>query len=91
MGDAYPEISEQKDLIEKDIQEDFIAAYNGIINLPKGSRKGVYLAYIYYLKFYLTILLLAIILNLFFNNSNFLYFSFKFNLLSYNCFYTNLI
>ena len=42
----------EKDLIEKDIQEDFIAAYNGIIKLPNGSRKGVYLAYVYYLKLF---------------------------------------
>lgn len=42
----------EKDLIEKDIQKDFLAAYNGIVKLPKGSRKGVYLAYIYYLKLF---------------------------------------
>ncbi|MGD9327325.1 MAG: phytoene/squalene synthase family protein [Cyclobacteriaceae bacterium] len=44
--------NKEKDLIEKDIQEDFIAAYDGIVKLPKGSRKGVYLAYIYYLKLF---------------------------------------
>ncbi len=44
--------NKEKDLIQKDIQEDFIAAYDGIIKLPKGSRKGVYLAYIYYLKLF---------------------------------------
>ena len=42
----------EKNLIEQDIQEDFISAYEGIVKLPKGSRKGVYLAYIYYLKLF---------------------------------------
>ena len=37
-----------KNLIEADIQCDFDEAYQGIINLPKGARMGVYLAYIYY-------------------------------------------
>ena len=36
-----------KNLIEADIQCDFDEAYQGIINLPKGARMGVYLAYIY--------------------------------------------
>ena len=34
--------------IEKDIQKDFDAGLNGIKNLPKKARFGVYLAYIYY-------------------------------------------
>ena len=42
----------EKEAIEQDIEDDFIAAYKGIIRLPKGSRKGVYLAYIYYLKLF---------------------------------------
>ncbi len=34
--------------IEKEIEEDYKAAYQGIINLPKDARFGVYVAYIYY-------------------------------------------
>jgi phytoene/squalene synthetase len=37
-----------KQLIETDIQRDFDEAYIGIMNLPKGARMGVYLAYVYY-------------------------------------------
>ncbi|OIN60479.1 phytoene/squalene synthase family protein [Arsenicibacter rosenii] len=37
-----------KELIERDIQHDFDEAYIGIMNLPKGARMGVYLAYVYY-------------------------------------------
>jgi 15-cis-phytoene synthase len=44
--------NEDKLLIEQDIKEDFEAAYEGILRLPKGSRLGVYLAYIYYLKLF---------------------------------------
>ncbi|GAB4049075.1 phytoene/squalene synthase family protein [Spirosoma litoris] len=40
--------SEVKQLIEVDIQRDFNEAYIGIMNLPRGARMGVYLAYIYY-------------------------------------------
>ena len=39
---------EDKQLIETDIQRDFDEAYIGIMNLPRGARMGVYLAYIYY-------------------------------------------
>jgi phytoene/squalene synthetase len=39
---------QEKKLIEEDIQKDFNDAYEGIIQLPKGVRLGVYLAYIYY-------------------------------------------
>ncbi len=42
----------QKQQIEQDIKLDFDAAYKGIIQLPKSSRCGVYLAYRYYLKLY---------------------------------------
>jgi phytoene/squalene synthetase len=42
----------QKLEIEKDIQNDFDEAYKGIVKLPKGSRFGVYLAYIYYTKLF---------------------------------------
>ncbi len=41
-----------KKAIEEDIQKDFNAAYAGIIRLPKGARKGVYLSYVYYLKLF---------------------------------------
>ncbi len=34
--------------IEADIKKDFDDAYKGIVQLPKGARFGVYLAYIYY-------------------------------------------
>lgn len=37
-----------KSFIEADIQRDFDEAYQGILNLPKGARMGVYLAYVYY-------------------------------------------
>jgi 15-cis-phytoene synthase len=37
-----------KELIEEDIQCDFDEAYIGIMNLPRGARMGVYLAYTYY-------------------------------------------
>ncbi|MFD2572515.1 phytoene/squalene synthase family protein [Spirosoma soli] len=37
-----------KQLIEEDIQRDFDEAYIGIMNLPRGARMGVYLAYTYY-------------------------------------------
>lgn len=38
--------------IEKEIQDDFDAAYKGILKLPEGSKLGVYLAYIYYLQLF---------------------------------------
>jgi phytoene/squalene synthetase len=38
--------------IEKDIQGDFDQALEGIKRLPKGSKLGVYLAYIYYQKLF---------------------------------------
>lgn len=37
-----------KQLIENDIQRDFDDAYQGIMNLPRGAKMGVYLAYAYY-------------------------------------------
>jgi len=37
-----------KQLIEEDIQKDFDEAYQGIMNLPRGARMGVHLAYTYY-------------------------------------------
>ena len=44
--------NKDKKAIERDIEGDFIAAYEGLTKLPKGARKGVYLAYIYYLKLF---------------------------------------
>jgi phytoene/squalene synthetase len=41
-----------KKAIEAEIQKDFSEAYQGIIRLPKGVRKGVYLSYVYYLKLF---------------------------------------
>jgi 15-cis-phytoene synthase len=40
--------NEQKRIIEADIKADFDAGYQGILQLPKSARFGVYLAYIYY-------------------------------------------
>ncbi len=54
----FPEIQlrqfdeETKKLIEEDIQKDFDHAYEGIIQLPGGSRLGVYVAYKYYLSLF---------------------------------------
>ncbi len=41
-----------KEQIEEDIEKDFKLALSGILNLPKGARMGVYLAYVYYLKLF---------------------------------------
>ncbi len=43
---------EAKKRIERDIQQDFDAGYAGILKLPESARRGVYLAYIYYLKLF---------------------------------------
>jgi phytoene/squalene synthetase len=43
---------EDKWQIEADIKDDFDAALEGIRNLPKGSRLGVYLAYTYYTQLF---------------------------------------
>lgn len=40
--------NEDKIQIETDIKKDFDDAYKGIVQLPKGARFGVYLAYVYY-------------------------------------------
>ena len=37
-----------KDSIEKSIEKDYQHAYKGITMLPKGSKFGVYIAYVYY-------------------------------------------
>lgn len=44
--------NEDKLAIEADIKKDFDDAYKGIIQLPKGARFGVYLAYIYYINLF---------------------------------------
>jgi 15-cis-phytoene synthase len=44
--------SDDKNAIYADIENDFAKAHQGIINLPKGARLGVYLAYIYYLNLF---------------------------------------
>jgi len=38
--------------IEDDIKRDFDAGFKGIIQLPKGVRFGVYLAYVYYINLF---------------------------------------
>jgi len=43
---------EAKRVVEADIRADFEAAYEGIRQLPRTARLGVYLAYIYYLKLF---------------------------------------
>jgi 15-cis-phytoene synthase len=42
----------EKSEIEKDIQNDFDFAYEGILKLPPGARFGVYVAYKYYLSLF---------------------------------------
>jgi phytoene/squalene synthetase len=41
-----------KEQIEKDIEKDFAMALPGIKKLPRSSRKGVYLAYVYYMSLF---------------------------------------
>jgi len=47
--------AKQKNIIEDEIEEDFKVALMGIKKLPKSSRQGVYLAYLYYQKLFLKI------------------------------------
>lgn len=44
--------TEVKKQIEEDIEIDFKKGYEGIVQLPKKSRFGVYLAYMYYYKLF---------------------------------------
>jgi len=44
--------NEDKLNIEADIKKDFDDAYPGIVQLPKGARFGVYLAYVYYINLF---------------------------------------
>ena len=44
--------TEDKKKIEQDIQNEFNLAYQGILQLPKGVRFGVYCAYKYYLSLF---------------------------------------
>ncbi|MCB0760589.1 MAG: phytoene/squalene synthase family protein [Flavobacteriales bacterium] len=41
-----------KDFIEQEIEEDFRIAYEGIKQLPRDSRFGVYVAYVYYYRLF---------------------------------------
>lgn len=41
-----------KQQIEADIEKDFVAGYEGILQLPKNARFGTYMAYIYYYKLF---------------------------------------
>jgi phytoene/squalene synthetase len=41
---------EEKMMIEEEIETEFAEAYKGIIQLPKSSRFGVYLSYVYYTR-----------------------------------------
>jgi phytoene/squalene synthetase len=43
---------EVKREIEREIEADFKAGYEGILNLPKDSRLGVYVAYVYYQRLF---------------------------------------
>lgn len=45
----------EKNRIEKEIGEDFDAALEGIKGLPRGARRGVYVAYVYYKRLFLKI------------------------------------
>ena len=42
----------EKELIELEIESDFKLALSGIRKLPAGARRGVYLAYLYYIKLF---------------------------------------
>jgi phytoene/squalene synthetase len=44
--------SDAKTAIESEIHRDFAHAYQGIIQLPRSSRLGVYMAYIYYTRLF---------------------------------------
>ena len=49
----FTQFDEQaKAMIEEDIAVDFEEAFQGIMELPKECRKGVYLAYKYYLSLF---------------------------------------
>lgn len=50
---------ENKKAIEKDISKDFADGFQGIKQLPKGSRFGVYVAYVYYYALFKKIVALS--------------------------------
>ncbi len=50
--DLHAMSQEQKSMIVSEIREDFEEAYKGIAQLPTSARKGVYVAYRYYLKLF---------------------------------------
>ncbi len=41
-----------KKRIEQEIENDFLEAYKGIVQLPKNARLGVYVAYVYYFRLF---------------------------------------
>ena len=43
---------ETKRRIEQEIEEDFNHAYQGILQLPKDARLGVFIAYVYYRRLF---------------------------------------
>lgn len=47
--------NQTKKEIEEDIERDFYLGYQGILELPKKARFGVYMAYVYYYKLFLKI------------------------------------
>lgn len=52
-GIAYENFDDsQKALLEKDIEQDFKDAWKGVLQLPKGSKLGVMVAYIYYISLF---------------------------------------
>ena len=48
-SDTWDELKKE---IEKDISLDFSLGYEGVKQLPKKARLGVYLAYVYYFKLF---------------------------------------
>lgn len=50
---------DSKKEIEADIEKDFAAGYQGICSLPKGTRFGVYVAYVYYYALFKKIISLS--------------------------------
>ena len=51
LGSAFQKVNFLRD-IKSDFQADFDAALRGILELPKGAKGGVYLAYKYYLRLF---------------------------------------
>lgn len=47
---AFDEVNKKQ--IEESIAKDFHHGYEGIVNLPRSARFGVYVAYVYYLALF---------------------------------------